>query len=77
MVVINYKNKIIETEKDYKFKDLSIILDEFNKKIDYKNEEFNQDFFNKYNSIFEDYLNSNIIDVEGTYELPDLSEELL
>ncbi len=77
IVVVNYKNDINENEQEIKFIELSNIIDEFSKKIDYKNEEFNQTFFNKYNSIFEDYLNHNIINVEGTYELPDLSEELL
>lgn len=75
VVVINYKN--IFNEQDSKWKDISNSLIEFSNKIDYKNEEFDQVFFNKFNNLFEEYLNEQILDVEGTYESPDLSEEFL
>jgi len=75
VVVINYKNYFDENDK--KWKDFSNLLNEFSKKIDYKNEDFDEVFFNKYNSLFEEYLIEQILEVEGTYEAPDLSEELL
>lgn len=73
VLIVSYKDSDEENLEDKTFLSL---YNEYSKVLNCPDENFNENFFYKYNPRFEDYLSKCIYEVEIVYDVPDLSEEM-
>ncbi len=74
VVSIIYHNNFDKENKKNKI--FFSYYNEFSKVYNCQDENYNESFFEKYNTIFEEYLKENIEKIECIYDVPDLSEEM-